>query len=1032
MNVLFDSQCSKQALTTSRRILDQFAERKGDRTWQTIEAIALLAAIAGLFHDFGKANQLFQTKLRASSISTEPVRHEWVSLRLFQAFVGGETDAEWLSRLAQMSPLEEKRILANLSPIQDTAEKSSAPFAALKGNVAKIVGWLIVSHHRLPKFNDVEHKSHKPSYQYIEQWLNRECNASWNSPQYDEAARFTKKEWQAVWQFKEGLPVRSKTWCAKAQALAKRAQKHQKLFERDWLQDSFSSHLARLCLMLADHCYSAGEAVQQWQDERYKAYANTDHKTRDLKQKLDEHNLGVGHNAFLLAKNLPKLRRDLPAITRHKGFKQRATEARFRWQDKAFELAQAVAERTCSQGFFGINMASTGCGKTLANARIMYGLADEKLGCRFSIALGLRTLTLQTGDALRQRLHLAEDDLAVLIGSQAVQKLHELRTLDATTASTATTTATTRLQKGQTGSESAEDLYAEHQYLRYDGSLDDGHLSKWLSLSPKLHQLLSAPVLVSTIDHLMPATEGERGGKQIAPMLRLLTSDLVLDEPDDFDLLDLPALCRLVNWAGMLGSRVLLSSATLPPSLVQALFDAYAAGRKVFNQAAGEEHAQQVCCAWFDEFGAKQVDIGELAQLTAQHQQFVAKRVNNLHEKKQVLRKAELLPVSPASQQAQDVVAAMASSIIEAVSRLHAAHHQTHLATGKRVSIGLVRIANIKQMVAIAQHIIQRPAKPNQRIHFCIYHSQHPLIVRSEIEKMLDLALTRYQADALWQVPSIKKALSENSEQEQIFIVFATAVAEVGRDHDYDWAIAEPSSMRSLIQLAGRIQRHRQQTPTSANFFILQQNFRALKGDTIAYTRPGFESEQIQLADKDLSHSLRVEQYQHISAQPRIEQNQPLDAAGNLVDLEHAQLQAKLFGAANKIKFHASLWWQSPVQWCAEIQRKSRFRASSEDEEFVLLLEEEGSQALFHQIAQDGEYLLKERERFQRRQTTPAQGMQAWGAFDVEKLIEEIAEREEIDVRYASRRYAQLRLRKLDAQQCWQYEPVFGVYQSLA
>ena len=39
-------------------------------------------------------------------------------------------------------------------------------------------------------------------------------------------------------------------------------------------------------------------------------------------------------------------------------------------------------------------------------------------------------------------------------------------------------------------------------------------------------------------------------------MLRLLTSDLVLDEPDDFGLEDLPALCRLVNWAGMLGSRI--------------------------------------------------------------------------------------------------------------------------------------------------------------------------------------------------------------------------------------------------------------------------------------------------------------------------------------------------------------------------------------------------------------------------------------------------------------------------------------------
>ncbi|MCF2092829.1 hypothetical protein [Coxiella burnetii] len=35
MNVLIVSQCSKRALKGTRRILDQFAERRGTRTWQT-------------------------------------------------------------------------------------------------------------------------------------------------------------------------------------------------------------------------------------------------------------------------------------------------------------------------------------------------------------------------------------------------------------------------------------------------------------------------------------------------------------------------------------------------------------------------------------------------------------------------------------------------------------------------------------------------------------------------------------------------------------------------------------------------------------------------------------------------------------------------------------------------------------------------------------------------------------------------------------------------------------------------------------
>src|ERR1700722_7150939 len=35
MKVMFVSQCSKNALVETRRIIDQFAERKGDCVWQT-------------------------------------------------------------------------------------------------------------------------------------------------------------------------------------------------------------------------------------------------------------------------------------------------------------------------------------------------------------------------------------------------------------------------------------------------------------------------------------------------------------------------------------------------------------------------------------------------------------------------------------------------------------------------------------------------------------------------------------------------------------------------------------------------------------------------------------------------------------------------------------------------------------------------------------------------------------------------------------------------------------------------------------
>ncbi len=476
-----------------------------------------------------------------------------------------------------------------------------------------------------------------------------------------------------------------------------------------------------------------------------------------------------------LAKNLVHIRLNLPAITRHKEFKKRSLLEKFRWQDKAYDLACAIRERSAKQGFFGVNMASTGCGKTFANGKIMYGLANEKLGCRFSIALGLRTLTLQTGDALRERLHLDEDDLAILIGSQAVKALHEYSNDNDKSAA--------ENIYGASGSESAEEFFSEHQYVRYDGTLDDGRLSHWLKQSPKLQQLLSAPVLVSTIDHLIPATEGERGGKQIAPMLRLLTADLVLDEPDDFDLKDLPALSRLVNWAGMLGARVLLSSATLPPDLVKALFAAYLAGRKIYQQAVGEPNLPiNICCAWFDEYAVQQGDQSNEEGFVEFHHQFVAQRINKLKQAP-VLRKGKLLPIQVAEKKPAQVIEQMTQCIFSAILELHHAHCQIHSQTQQSLSIGLVRMANINPLAATAKKLFTMEPPPDYRIHYCVYHSQHPLVVRSFMEKHLDQVLNRHHPEEIWQTECIAQALATYPEKNHIFVVLATSVAEVGRDH---------------------------------------------------------------------------------------------------------------------------------------------------------------------------------------------------------------------------------------------------------
>jgi CRISPR-associated endonuclease/helicase Cas3 len=1084
MNILLVAQCNKKALVETRRILDQFAERKGERTWQTaitleglhtlrkllrktarrntavachwiksanqtelvwivgnlrrfnpqgavptntterdilksqsenqwhsVETISLLAAIAGLFHDFGKANRLFQQGLHGKRKGPQPYRHEWVSLCLFCAWVGDKNDHEWLQALKQISEHDEKPMLAGLLQYLQVPFKN--PFIHLPP-LATTIAWLIVSHHRLPAYP--KNGDYKPSLEHMESWLTGQLTADWNATHHIGADSKDKSD---VWLFPQGTPIRSAQWRAKAQKFASRALQQASLSQFGVLEQRFTSHLARLVLMLADHHYSALPATVGWQDGSYSAYANTDRQTGQCKQKLDEHNIGVAQNALLLGRSLPHLRNTLPAITRHKGFKCRSKNEKYRWQDQAFDLTVAMRERTELQGFFGVNMASTGCGKTFANARIMYALADEKQGCRFSVALGLRTLTLQTGDALREKLTLQGDDLAVLVGSEAVRQLHDL--------------AHKETEPFGTGSTSADPLFAGHQYIRYDGSLDDGRLSHWL-MDPsrrdqsKLHKLLSAPVLVTTIDHLMGATEGVRGGKQIAPMLRLLTSDLVLDEPDDFDIEDLPALCRLVNWAGMLGSRVLLSSATLPPALVEALFNAYRAGRADYQQVYGTPGAPvNICCAWFDEQKEKPLaqDIQTAADFKKTHQDFVNRRVAHL-ARETILRRAQLCPVLPASQREKEVLDSVAAVLSEGMQQLHLAHHQEHASSGKTVSLGVIRMANIDPLVAVAQRLLCTPAPENYCIHYCVYHSQHPLAMRSHIEQQLDNTLNRNDPKALWHIPEISRVL-ESQQQHHLFVVLATSVAEVGRDHDYDWAIAEPSSMRSLIQLAGRIQRHRQQPCDSPNLYILQKNIKALKGHSPAYCRPGFESTKYLLNSHDLHEITLPEQYQEITAIPRVKERSSLVPTENFVDLEHISLRSKLQG--NKrwpTSYYAARWWRQQATWCAEQQQRSPFRQSEPDERHYLWLEDEGDKPEF-KFPDTGEGQWKQSFIFQAVEQEFAAGVTAWLNMDYQQVYQNLADELDMEFCEISQKFGEICLPKRDEER-WCYHPFLGVF----
>ncbi|MCE7509726.1 type I-F CRISPR-associated helicase Cas3f [Alloalcanivorax xenomutans] len=1123
MNVLFVSQCSKNALSETRRILDQFAERRGDRTWQTPitragldtlrrllrksarkntavachwirghdhsellwivgdasrfnaqgatptnttsrdvlrqndendwhtgEDILLLAGLAALMHDLGKACLAFQNRLVGKLEGRNLYRHEWISLRLFAAFVGNDDDAGWLGRLLGPGLEDDDRWLQQLQR-DGLDDNGASPFRHLPP-LAAAVGWLIVTHHRLPmKPGEPDDSGRRPRWGVLRPALRSDqlqdipavISADWNEV-HDTCVR---EQVEPYWCFEHALPVTTSRWRERAGHLARRLLERLPHYSSPVLDNPYVMHLARLSLMLADHYYSGlEESRHRVRGERgYPLYANTD-KAGVLKQPLDEHLLGVEKHSAAVSRALPSMARHLPRLARHKGFRKRSDHARFRWQDKAFDLARSIRERSERQGFFGINMASTGCGKTLANGRILYALADPEKGARFSVALGLRTLTLQTGQAYRERLNLGEDELAVRVGGGASRALFEHY----------------EQQAERTGSASAQSLMEEDGHVTFDDNFDAHPVLRRLNQDPNVRNLIAAPILVCTVDHLIPATEGTRGGRQIAPMLRLMSSDLVLDEIDDFDIDDLPALTRLVHWSGLLGSRVLLSSATLPPSLVRGLFEAYRDGREQYQKNRGEPGCPvEICCAWFDEHDRHHETCSDGDGFSGMHQQFAKRRHQRL-AKAEVLRRSEIGDLKGLGQDGASIRQSLAECLRDHAERLHDRHHSVDPHGGRRVSFGLIRMANIDPIFDVALALYRLGARDGRRIHLCVYHSQHALLVRSEIERCLDRALDRRDAKAVFEMPDIRRRLDAHPEQDQLFIVLGSPVTEVGRDHDYDWAVVEPSSMRSIIQLAGRVRRHREAACDAPNMVLLDTNLKHLERPSEpAFCRPGFETAgDWRLNSHSLHDLMRPEEWAVVDARPRILERQTLRPHESLVDLEHERLRTSLLEplrdagpdmssvdpasltprerkrlrrAPSSPPLGAYSWYRMPrLHLLGVMPQCQPFRyQSARQDELALLPDESGEDWILHLI-QDSQkryeklYVPVEKSKLERIDLADDRGprIQPWGTPDYLGALVGLADAKGMALENAARTFGVVTLP--ESAQGWRFHPALG------
>lgn len=1031
MMVLFTSRSEKKALLTVRRILDQFADRIGNDTWQTIMTqegvqevktllrrsatkstavscrwirsrnrsqllwvvgnrdkfneegmvpvnttkknilhkeweggwpylalIKALVAVAALFHDWGKSSDHFQEKLRSSSMEKDPYRHEWVSCQMLAAVakISGDTedDDAWIHLI-----LDDK---LKKTTLKNEMKKQGEHAQALPKMppIMRILAWLILSHHHLPVTrNEMECRicAMEPILSLEDLFL--KIKAEWG---YEGAVPAAKNPCFA---FSRGFLLDDDDWNKAVKKWLARLLREKAQLQELCVESSLATRplllYAREALMLADHFVSSQKCQTDIPTEEQKKvlYANTEGD--NLCDTLSSHLTKVAAQAVNIAHQLPLFANEMD-VTDTVRFKP--AKAPYQWQDKAVREVQAAKQEGEEQAWFVMNMASTGCGKTTANAKLMQSLSPDGKSMRYTLALGLRSLTLQTGSEYQERMHLTKDELAIIIGSSAVEELYRQ---EKQSDSADLEEKGSPCEIGGSGEEelledmlSFEDNFT-HEQLKYLDIYLDGRRNPQ---AKKNGAFLFKPVLVATIDQIIRATEVTRGGKGLLPFLRMMSADLVIDEVDDFSPEDLTAVARLVHLAGLLGRNVVLSSATIPPDLAYGLCQAYQDGLCCYN--AFSDRTKTLTAVWVDEFrsASTTIPLQQPDRYRLAHKSFVEKRVKKL-QAQVVKRKAVLIPCQPQTTKElswQSYVATMKQAVLQ----LHENHHVVDEKTGKEVSFGLVRFANIDPCVNMAISLLSTEWPADTAVFVMCYHSRQVLLLRHEQEAYLDHVLRRKQersAQVAFQDAIIRRHLDHSQAKKCIFLVVATPVEEIGRDHDFDWAIIEPSSYRSIIQLAGRVHRHRPclQDIEAPNIGVMQFNWRGMinPGQRAVFCRPGFEkASRYLLQSHDMKELVPDGNWDHIDAIPRVQIPKPLCPKSRLIDLEHQRL-ADWRSLDDKCPDTVG-GWQQTCWWMTGLPQYLRpFRAGVPDQDLCYRYDAREGMLGFYKMDK-GEYIRYE------------------------------------------------------------------------
>lgn len=772
--------------------------------------------IAARFHDLGKMFNGFQNKIMASldgkTKSPDPFRHEFISALVFDSLINGHTSSNEavIERLsgatvddinAAISTTTKRMTDLYAECTKNQPDQVLAGFGFTDNEISHAIGMLILTHHSLAH----SYKGKVSCHGYVRvKGLELPVGHDLFHVSGDAVPFFAEKGWIETFQ-KDAAAIDT-------------------AFTFNGCTDMF----LRTCLILADHQGSSEAEAYQKTDDAAKHFAKTtsvDGK-RVLSDELKTHTKKVLNNSRRAFDALVTCRNDFPAVEADNipyDIMNPTKTGNFGWQGKTCEAVQDTVMP--DSGFFACIMAGTGTGKTRI-APSIFAAITRKTGTpiRYTLCQPLRVLATQTANEYCNDLRFSPNDVAARVSNDPI------RFTDEETGSNDDDDDSVNIDAADFEIEfptPADDSDQWAASLSYDVTKKSpAFISTVLGGSYKntvMRDMADVPILCCTIDYVIGIASALRS-KHIPGAVRVITSDIVIDEIDALSAEDLEVVRRFAYHVGCAGRKMVVMSATVLKDIAVPLYEAYRAGyecyatsfkkpnqvsfltasnqdNSIFTDGTFESCYVRTCVTILNDTENDAKRIGEVIDLYTNH---------------------------------PDALPEVASKRIDVMHKRHATDFD-----GTSVSVGFIRLTRIAHTVDLAQMLpLETSSIPDTERFFVCLHSQFPKHIRQYEEVMLKKYLTRKNDDGM---KAMLRSIDSNAKNIQIIVV-CSPVIETGNDIDFDYAILDLSSTRSLIQSAGRVNRHRNRDVTQPNVAVISKPLVTLTNKDHSFSSPGVET----------------------------------------------------------------------------------------------------------------------------------------------------------------------------------------------